>query len=223
MTLDARHGVRARSVTTRSNAKYSYRTHSKRIFDVALVVLLFLVLCPLLLVLTVVVSTTSRGHAFYRQRRVGLDGREFMLLKYRSMYVGAHLDQAKFGGLNGRDDGPLFKIVHDPRVTGVGKWMRKYSLDELPQMVNVLLGSMSLVGPRPALPNEVVAYPERMRRRLGVKPGLTGLWQVSGRSDLSWDRSVALDLEYVDNCSLALDLRIMVRTLPAVVAARGAY
>ncbi len=144
------------------------------------------------------------------------------MLKFRSMVVNA---EARLAALHTENEGagPLFKLRHDPRVTRVGAALRKYSLDELPQLFNVLTGTMSLIGPRPALPREVATYPTEARRRLAVKPGLTGLWQVSGRSDLSWDESIALDLHYVDGWTLGLELKIIAGTARAVLGGRGAY
>ncbi len=156
------------------------------------------------------------------QTRVGLDGREFRMVKFRSMVVDAESRLAELAAAN-EADGPLFKLRHDPRTTRVGAVLRKYSLDELPQLFNVLTGSMSLLGPRPPLPREVAAYGPMERGRLAVRPGLTGLWQVSGRSDLSWDDSIRLDLRYVEGWSLALDLMILLRTVRTVLEGRGAY
>ncbi len=164
----------------------------------------------------------GRGPAVFRQERVGKDGRPFVLYKFRTMVVNAEARLPKLRDLNDTD-GELFKMRNDPRVTPVGRWLRRYSLDELPQLVNVLKGDMSLVGPRPPLAKEVAGYPADMRRRLVVKPGLTGLWQVSGRSDLSWDESIRLDLTYVENWSLAMDLAILARTVSAVIRSSGAY
>ncbi len=196
---------------------------ARRTIEIVLVSLMLIVLVPVLLALAGLVSISSHGPALYRQRRIGRDGRPFTMVKFRSMRADADLEIAKLAPLNDVGAGPLFKIQDDPRVTPVGRWMRKYSLDELPQLLNVLAGSMALVGPRPALPQEVAAYPPHFRRRLVVKPGLTGLWQIGGRSDLSWDESMALDLEYVDRSSLVLDLVILIRTVPAVLGGRGAY
>jgi lipopolysaccharide/colanic/teichoic acid biosynthesis glycosyltransferase len=145
------------------------------------------------------------------------------MLKFRSMYVDAEARLAGLAGHSDHGDGILFKMRNDPRVTPVGRLLRKYSLDELPQLFNVLLGSMSLVGPRPPLPREVARYEEHVHRRLLVKPGLTGLWQVSGRSELSWEESVRLDLRYVENWSLSEDLMILWKTARAVTAGSGAY
>lgn len=180
------------------------------------------VLLPLLAVLMVLVRRDSPGPALFRQERIGRDGKAFRMLKLRSMTVSAETDRTGLAGANEKD-AVLFKIRQDPRVTDVGRWLRRYSLDELPQLWNVVRGDMSLVGPRPALPVEVAQYGVDPRRRLVVKPGVTGLWQVSGRSDLTWEESVRLDLRYVDNWSLSLDLAILVRTVRAVLGHRGAY
>jgi lipopolysaccharide/colanic/teichoic acid biosynthesis glycosyltransferase len=158
----------------------------------------------------------------FRQVRVGKNGEEFCVYKFRSMHVDAEERLAALAELN-ESDGVLFKMRNDPRVTRVGRLLRRYSLDELPQLLNVILGDMALVGPRPPLPREVANYASDVHRRLLVKPGITGLWQVSGRSDLSWEDSVRLDLYYVENWSLALDLQILWKTFSAVLASRGAY
>jgi exopolysaccharide biosynthesis polyprenyl glycosylphosphotransferase len=177
---------------------------------------------PLLLGVALCVRVTSRGPVLFRQVRVGRDGRHFRIFKFRSMYVDAEARLAELRHLN-ENDGVLFKIRDDPRVTPVGRYLRRFSLDELPQLLNVFLGQMSLVGPRPPLPAEVAAYADDVRRRLAVKPGMTGLWQVSGRSDLPWEEAVRLDLRYVENWSLSLDLVILLRTMTAVVRSSGAY
>jgi len=168
------------------------------------------------------VRLTSRGPAFFRQRRIGVDGREFTMWKLRSMYVDAEERKAALLIRSDRD-GLMFKMHDDPRITRVGKLLRRYSVDELPQLWNVVRGDMSLVGPRPPLPQEVDAYHDAVYRRLRVRPGLTGLWQVSGRADLSWDESVRLDLRYVDNWSVAMDLMILWKTGRAVFGGSGAY
>ncbi|MBA3907911.1 MAG: sugar transferase, partial [Pseudonocardiales bacterium] len=198
------------------------RMVAKTVFDRVLGVLILLFLSPVLVLLALTIKTTSRGPVLFRQTRVGVDGREFTMLKFRSMVAGADrmVDQLR-GGDDG--NGVLFKMKNDPRVTRVGAVLRKYSLDELPQLINVLRGDMSLVGPRPPLPREVAEYEGHTHRRLRLRPGLTGLWQVSGRSDLSWEESLRLDLRYVDNWSLALDLQILIRTFRAVAHGAGAY
>jgi exopolysaccharide biosynthesis polyprenyl glycosylphosphotransferase len=194
----------------------------KDVFDRLGALLLLAVSGPLLLAVALCVRVTSRGPVLFRQVRVGRDGRLFRIFKFRSMYVDAEARLAELRHLN-EHDGVLFKIRDDPRVTRVGRWLRRFSLDELPQLLNVVLGQMSLVGPRPPLPVEVAAYADDVRRRLAVKPGMTGLWQVSGRSDLPWEEAVRLDLRYVENWSLSLDLVILLRTMTAVVRSSGAY
>ena len=194
----------------------------KELFDRLAALTLLVLLAPVLLTVALCVRATSAGPVLFRQVRVGRDGREFRIFKFRSMYVSAEARLAELRHLN-EHDGVLFKIRDDPRVTPVGWWLRRFSLDELPQLFNVVSGQMSLVGPRPPLPAEVAAYADDVRRRLAVKPGMTGLWQVSGRSDLSWEDAVRLDLRYVENWSLSLDLVILLRTMTAVVRSSGAY
>jgi exopolysaccharide biosynthesis polyprenyl glycosylphosphotransferase len=195
----------------------------KGVFDWVGALVLLAFLAPAMLVIVALIRATSPGPALFRQRRVGRGGKEFTLLKFRTMSVDAEARRAGLLPLNERADGLLFKMRADPRITRVGRFLRKYSLDELPQLINVLTGDMSLVGPRPPLPHEVARYDDMVWRRLRVKPGLTGLWQVSGRSELSWAESVRLDLSYVDNWSPALDIRILLRTVSAVVRGTGAY
>jgi exopolysaccharide biosynthesis polyprenyl glycosylphosphotransferase len=179
-------------------------------------------LAPVLITIAVVIRFDSRGPALFRQDRVGRDGTTFTMLKFRTMCVDAEDRLAALAGQQDTD-GVLFKMRDDPRVTRVGRVLRRYSLDEAPQLINVVRGEMALVGPRPPLPTEVEKYDEDTRRRLAVTPGLTGLWQVSGRSDLSWEQSVRLDLRYVENWSIGLDLAIIARTVGAVLRHRGAY
>jgi exopolysaccharide biosynthesis polyprenyl glycosylphosphotransferase len=195
----------------------------KNTVDRSVAAVALLMAAPLLLTLAIVVRLTSRGPAFFTQERVGTEGERFTMYKLRSMYVDAEQRLADLKAHNQHGDGVLFKMKDDPRVTPVGRHLRRFSLDELPQLINVVKGDMSLVGPRPPLQSEVKQYQNDVRRRLLVKPGLTGLWQVSGRSDLSWDESVRLDLHYVENWSLALDLHILWRTLFVVLGRRGAY
>jgi exopolysaccharide biosynthesis polyprenyl glycosylphosphotransferase len=178
---------------------------------------------PVLLAIALAVRLDSSGPVLFRQVRIGRGGREFSMLKFRTMAADAEEQRAALLDRNENADGLLFKIADDPRITRVGRLLRRFSLDELPQLFNVLGGQMSLVGPRPPLPAEVALYDDSVRRRLLVKPGLTGLWQVSGRSDLTWDESVRLDLRYVENWSLLLDLMILWKTVFAVIRARGAY
>lgn len=194
----------------------------KEIFDRVGALALLTLLAPVFLVISTLVWCHDRGPVIFRQQRVGRRGERFTMWKFRTMVVNAHQIRA---GLVEHDEGAglLFKMRRDPRVTGVGSVLRRYSLDELPQLINVVTGSMSLVGPRPPLPEEVELYDNDVRRRLMVKPGLTGLWQVSGRSDLSWDDSVRLDLRYVEDWSLALDAVILWKTVWAVIRGNGAY
>ncbi|MDV9201567.1 sugar transferase, partial [Streptomyces sp. Wh19] len=181
-----------------------------------------LVLTPLLVLIGAAVRFGSDGPVFHRQIRQGQHNRPFTMWKFRTMVADAEAHKDRLRTAN-EIDGPMFKMRSDPRVTGIGRLLRRTSLDELPQLLNVLRGDMSLVGPRPPLPEEVSRYDEREFRRLSVKPGLTGLWQVSGRSDLSWQETVSLDLWYVDNWSVATDMGLMARTLRAVTDGRGAY
>jgi exopolysaccharide biosynthesis polyprenyl glycosylphosphotransferase len=199
------------------------RRVAKGLFDRGIALATLILLSPLLLTFVVAVRLDSPGPALFRQERVGRGGRTFWMLKFRSMRVDAERELDDVQSHNVHDKGPLFKAPDDPRITRVGRVLRRASLDELPQLWNVLRGQMSLVGPRPPLPGEVAQYAHDVYRRLLVKPGLTGLWQVSGRSDLTWDESVRLDLYYVENWSLFLDVSILMRTFRAVVAARGAY
>jgi exopolysaccharide biosynthesis polyprenyl glycosylphosphotransferase len=194
----------------------------KEVVDRLGAALLLLLFAPLMVLVALLVLVDSRGGVVYRQRRVGKDGREFTILKFRTMVAGADRARAALADRN-EGAGLLFKLRRDPRVTRVGSVLRRYSLDELPQLFNVLTGSMSLVGPRPPLPEESAAYGPDIRRRLLVKPGLTGLWQISGRSDLPWEEAVRLDLRYVEDWSLALDTVILWKTLRAVLYGQGAY
>jgi exopolysaccharide biosynthesis polyprenyl glycosylphosphotransferase len=194
----------------------------KAVFDRVLALLALLVAAPLLAVIAVLISIADGGPILFRQTRVGKDGRGFALYKFRTMVPDAEARKASL--MAGQPyHSPLFKLRDDPRTTRLGRWLRRWSLDELPQLLNVLAGDMSLVGPRPALPEEAAMYGDHVRRRLAVKPGMTGLWQVNGRSDLSWDESVRLDLRYVENWSLMLDLQILWKTWSAVVRGSGAY
>ncbi|NBM16470.1 sugar transferase [Streptomyces sp. GC420] len=193
----------------------------KRAIDLVGAAVLLLLLAPVLLVAAIAVKADTPGPLLFRQRRTGWRGEEFHVLKLRTMRVGSEGLRTAMAARN-EADGHLFKIREDPRVTAAGRWLRRFSLDELPQLVNVLKGQMSLVGPRP-LPVEDSAFGGEACRRLLVRPGLTGLWQVSGRSDLGWEDALQLDLEYVDTWSVRLDLKILVRTLPAVLRGDGAY
>jgi exopolysaccharide biosynthesis polyprenyl glycosylphosphotransferase len=192
----------------------------KRCVDIVITSVALVVAAPFMLVIALAIKLTSPGPVLFKQRRVGEQERDFTILKFRTMVVGAH---AQRDGLDNEADGLLFKMRRDPRVTGIGRFLRKTSLDELPQLFNVLMGEMSLVGPRPALPEETSRYAESQRGRLRVKPGVTGLWQVNGRHDLAFEDYVRYDLFYVENWSLTMDFYILAKTIPALLTARGSY
>ena len=194
----------------------------RRFLDILVSGLALLLLLPFLALLALAIRLDSTGPVLFTQRRVGKDGEEFAFFKFRSMYAGAETRLDTVLSTNERT-GPVFKMRHDPRITRIGHWLRHSSLDEVPQLLNILRGEMSLVGPRPALPREVALYTPIQRHRLCVTPGLTGLWQVSGRADLSFEESIELDLEYIAHCSFALNCVILLRTVPAVLTGRGAY
>lgn len=195
---------------------------AKRIMDVALVLLGLLAIWPLLVFVAIAIKLDSRGPVFFVQSRVGEDGRLFGMVKFRSMVANAETLLAAVAAQSDRD-GICFKAKDDPRITRVGRFLRRTSLDELPQLFNVAVGQMSLVGPRPALPIEMAAYPAHAMERLNVLPGITGLWQVSGRADLSFDDMVALDVDYVRNHGVRRDIGILWRTVGVVLSGRGAY
>jgi len=193
----------------------------KRFFDILISAVGLLLLSPLFLTAILGIILTSRGPIFFRQVRSGKNGRKFVLLKFRSMYVGSEMLKKELERQN-EMNGPVFKMKRDPRVTKFGRFMRKFSIDELPQLINVLRGHMSLVGPRPPLPEEVEMYETWQRRRLSMKPGLTCIWQVSGRNRVDFDKWMEMDLQYIDNFSLWLDFSIMVRTIFVVLTGYGA-
>ena len=194
----------------------------RRALDVSISFFALLLLLPLLAVVALLIRFDSPGPILFVQKRVGKDGKEFHVFKFRSMFMDAEDRLASVLNANERS-GPVFKMRFDPRVTRVGRPLRRYSLDEVPQLLNVLRGEMSLVGPRPALPREVALYTPEQRARLSVTPGLTGLWQVSGRATLSFEQSVALDLEYVRRQSVGLNVVLILKTIPAVLTGHGAY
>jgi exopolysaccharide biosynthesis polyprenyl glycosylphosphotransferase len=194
----------------------------KRAFDIVVSLSLLLLLSVPLLVVALLIVTTSKGGVLFAHERIGKRGRPFKMLKFRSMVADADAQLAALLRAQGNGDRPLFKVTDDPRITRVGGFLRRYSIDEIPQLINVLRGEMSLVGPRPQVAKEVALYDNAAARRLFVEPGMTGLWQVSGRSNLDWDESVRLDLYYVENWSLTADLSIMARTVRAVLAKDGA-
>ncbi len=204
--------------------QYSGVNHAiKRVMDVTAASAALVLLAPLLALLAMAIRLSSEGPVIFRQTRVGLQGRTFTMFKFRSMVVDAEDRLAELQSERDAGNDVLFKIKDDPRVTPIGRIMRRFSLDELPQFVNVLIGDMSLIGPRPPLPAEVELYEDRVNRRLLIKPGITGLWQVSGRSNLSWEDSVKLDLSYVENWSVTGDLLILLKTIRAVFRSEGAY
>jgi exopolysaccharide biosynthesis polyprenyl glycosylphosphotransferase len=195
---------------------------AKRTFDIVGTLALLLLFSPVFLFAAFRIWSYDRGPVLFRQTRVGRDGATFHCWKFRTMVTNAEQMLADLHAQQGYDGG-LFKMENDPRITGPGRWLRRFSLDELPQLFNVLTGDMSLVGPRPPLQHEVAQYDDAMARRLRVRPGMTGLWQVSGRSDLAWSEAIRLDLYYVDNWSMVQDLTILARTFGAVLGTRGAY
>ncbi|MGC3996229.1 MAG: sugar transferase [Anaeromyxobacter sp.] len=194
---------------------------AKRAFDIVVSASVLLILSPVLAGLALAIRIDSRGPVFFRQKRVGLHGRTFNILKFRSMYTDA---EARLESLKAQNEmsGPVFKMKNDPRVTPMGRFIRKTSLDEFPQFWNVLRGEMSIVGPRPPIPAEVKQYKRWQRRRLSVKPGITCVWQISGRNNIDFDRWMELDLEYIDKWSLWTDIQICLKTIPAVLTSRGA-
>ena len=193
----------------------------KRLFDIISSSLALAALSPLLVAVAVGIKLTSRGPVFFKQKRVGLHGKSFDMLKFRSMVVNAEAQLAKLQALN-EQTGPVFKIKNDPRITRIGRFIRKYSIDELPQLINVLRGEMSVVGPRPPLPKEVEKYSVWQRRRLSVRPGLTCIWQVSGRNQISFEEWMYLDMQYIDNWTLLTDLGLILKTVPVVITGSGA-
>lgn len=202
--------------------RYVPYARAKHVLDVTVAMLLLLTLSPVILLVSLLVRLTSRGPVLFKQVRVGQGGREFVCYKFRSMYADAETRKAALQHLN-EVAGPVFKIKNDPRITPVGAFLRRTSLDELPQLINVLRGEMSLVGPRPPLPAEVCHYTARQRGRLAVQPGLTCLWQISGRSTIGFERWVELDLIYIETMSFRNDLKILLKTVPAVLSGRGAH
>lgn len=204
-------------------AAHGWQLATKRLIDVVGSLALLLLLAPITLVIAIAIPLTSPGASIYAQRRIGKGGVPFTMFKFRSMYRDAHEDRHLHADQNRHTIGPVFKIPDDPRITRLGRVIRRLSLDELPQLMNVLRGDMSLVGPRPALPEEFDLCDDGVRQRTLVKPGLTCIWQVSGRSDVDFLRWVDLDLEYIRTWTLRLDLLLLIRTIPAVLRGRGAY
>lgn len=196
---------------------------TKRILDIALSLLAIVILSPLLILTALLIRLESSGNVLFKQQRIGLNGIPFTILKFRSMFDNADQNRTKLESQNEMSNGVIFKIKQDPRITRVGRIIRKTSIDELPQLFNVLIGNMSLVGPRPPLANEVAQYSSHDRIRLDVLPGITCLWQVSGRSDVPFNEQVQLDIEYIEKQSIGLDLILLLRTIPAVIKGNGAY
>ena len=195
----------------------------KRTFDLFASALLLVLLSPLFAITALCIVLESKGPVFYSQVRVGTDGRHFRFYKFRSMVMGAHAMKGQLLQHNESRDGVLFKMKKDPRITRVGRFIRKFSIDELPQLFNVLIGDMSLVGPRPATPDEVDQYTLEQRKRLHAVPGITCIWQVSGRSEIPFEKQVQLDIEYIKSTSILKDLVILLKTIPAVLSGKGAY
>ena len=195
----------------------------KRLMDIVLSILAILVFSPVFLLTGLLIKITSPGPIIFSQVRVGRYGRHFKFYKFRSMYIDAEARKAELMKLNESGDGVIFKMKRDPRITPVGRFIRKFSIDELPQLFNVLLGDMSLVGPRPPLPSEVRTYTLEERKRLNITPGITCLWQVSGRSELPFSKQIALDKEYIASRSAWKDFLILLRTIPAILTGRGAW
>ena len=199
-----------------------YLRYGKRIIDIIGSFVGLVLFSPIVLLFAILVKLDSSGPVFYKAKRLGTGGRPFDFFKMRSMYTGAHSSRSSLLHLN-QVSGPVFKLVDDPRITRIGRFLRKTSIDELPQLYNVLRGDMSLVGPRPPIPEEVAQYEPWQLRRLSLKPGITCLWQISGRSRLGFDEWMRLDMEYINNQSFWMDMKILLRTIPAVVLREGAY
>jgi len=201
----------------------SFALFLKRTFDVVASFLFLVIFSPLFLLIAILIKIEDGGPVFFPQTRVGRFGREFKMWKFRSMCLDAEAKMKELLAQNQHKDGVTFKIKNDPRITRIGKWLRKFSLDELPQFFNVLIGNMSLVGPRPPLPREVALYTLADRRRLAMTPGITCFWQISGRSEIDFSGQVQLDVRYIESQSFWLDIKILVKTVPAVLFSKGAY
>ena len=193
----------------------------KRVFDVVFSFFALIILSPLFLLVTIIIYSQDRHHPFYASERVGKNGKPFRMYKFRSMTIDADKKKKKLLAKNERKDGPLFKMEDDPRITAFGKWIRKFDIDELPQLYNVFIGNMSLIGPRPHLPDEVKLYKEHQKRVLTLKPGITGMAQSHGRHENSFDDEVRLDSFYIENWSLPLDMKILFKTIGVVLARKG--
>ena len=195
----------------------------KRLMDIILSICAIIIGSPIFLITAFLIKITSPGPIIFSQTRVGKFGRHFKFYKFRSMYIDAEARKAELMGQNESRDGVIFKMKHDPRITPVGRFIRKFSIDELPQLFNVLLGDMSLVGPRPPVPSEVKSYTLEERKRLNITPGITCLWQISGRSELPFSRQIALDKEYIASQSIWKDFLILLKTIPAILTGKGAW
>ena len=209
-------------ITFETTFAHEWQLFIKRGLDIIVSAFFLLILSPLFLAVSILIKLTSPGPVLFLQKRIGLHGRKFILYKFRTMYENAHLKLSELSGLN-EQKGPVFKIKDDPRVTSLGKFLRKFSIDEFPQIINILLGHMSLVGPRPPLAKEVALYKPWQRRRLSMRPGLTCFWQISGRNEVTFEQWMELDLKYLNNWSLFLDFIILLKTIPAVLFGKGAY
>jgi lipopolysaccharide/colanic/teichoic acid biosynthesis glycosyltransferase len=215
--------LRSRLAISRWHSSLLTRRFTGRCLDLLGASCGLIVLSPLLLATALLIRLESRGPILFRQTRIGLNGREFIMYKFRSMSTDAEKQRAALEQQNESADGVLFKMKMDPRITRVGRIIRRHSIDELPQLLNIVKGDMSIVGPRPALPGEVDQYDIQARKRLQAKPGLTCLWQISGRSELTFSQQVDLDIRYLQNKSMTADLKIIALTVPAVVTGKGAY
>ncbi len=215
------HGVKDGYLHYQTVASRPVAMAFKRAFDILSSGIALWLLAPLLLTVAALIKLTSRGPVLFRQTRVGLHGRPFRMLKFRTMVVNAEELKAKLAEQN-EMDGPVFKMKRDPRITSIGRFLRKFSIDELPQLINVLRGDMSVVGPRPPVPQEVAKYQSWQRRRLSVRPGLTCIWQVSGRNEISFEQWMYMDLQYIDTWSFTKDISLILKTFPVVLTGRGA-
>jgi exopolysaccharide biosynthesis polyprenyl glycosylphosphotransferase len=224
-TLFSRSLLTVHFMFQRLRAKWFTHGHAflKRGLDILASAILLILFSPVFLLIGLLVKLEDGGPIFFAQRRVGQFGREFRMFKVRSMCLNAEARLQELLAQNQHADGVTFKLKRDPRITRVGRWLRKFSLDELPQLYNVLIGDMSLVGPRPPVPSEVSKYSLAHRRRLAIKPGITCIWQISGRAEIDFSGQVQLDVNYIENLSFWMDVKILARTVPAVISGKGAY
>jgi len=220
MSIDTTYELANQAV---GSQKLNVNAIAKRMFDISVAATILLIILPFLLITALLIRLDSRGAILFAQKRVGKYGKEFTMWKFRSMYIDAEARKAALMQQNEMQGGVIFKMKQDPRITRVGKYIRKLSVDELPQLWNVLVGDMSLVGPRPALPKEVAEYTPYQRQRLNVTPGITCIWQVSGRSDIPFEKQVEMDIQYIKQQSFWTDLTLLFKTVPAVLSGKGAY